>query len=80
MAFDCVRVLPGRLTFFWHVSDISDMTRHDSTRQVASDFELTAPSLKTTCIYGGAPYRPQVCCTSYSIMLALTSGLFPHTW
>ncbi|CAM9683057.1 unnamed protein product, partial [Hapterophycus canaliculatus] len=28
-------------------------------KQVAADFELTAPSLKTTCIYGGAPYRPQ---------------------
>ncbi|CAN0076427.1 unnamed protein product, partial [Phaeothamnion confervicola] len=30
-------------------------------RQVAEDFELTAPppALATTCIYGGAPYRPQ---------------------
>ncbi|CAM9259489.1 unnamed protein product [Ascophyllum nodosum] len=28
-------------------------------KQVASDFELTAPSLETTCIYGGAPYPPQ---------------------
>ncbi|CAN0288371.1 unnamed protein product [Discosporangium mesarthrocarpum] len=27
--------------------------------QVASDFEQTAPSLRTTCIYGGSPYRPQ---------------------
>ncbi|CAN0087863.1 unnamed protein product, partial [Laminaria digitata] len=28
-------------------------------KQVAADFEVTAPSLKTFCIYGGAPYRPQ---------------------
>ncbi|CAM9298724.1 unnamed protein product [Choristocarpus tenellus] len=30
-------------------------------KQVATDFEMTAPSLRTTCIYGGAPYRPQAC-------------------
>ncbi|CAM9417097.1 unnamed protein product, partial [Sphacelaria rigidula] len=28
-------------------------------KQVSSDFEQTAPSLRITCIYGGAPYRPQ---------------------
>ena len=42
----------------------------DGDGQVSADFELTAPSLKTFCIYGGAPYRPQVleqltaCCCS----------------
>jgi ATP-dependent RNA helicase DDX21 len=26
-------------------------------KQVAADFELTAPQLRTTTIYGGSPYR-----------------------
>lgn len=28
-------------------------------RQIAQEFDLVAPSLKSVCIYGGAPYMPQ---------------------
>lgn len=53
------------------------------TGQVAADFEMTAPSLKTFCIYGGAPYRPQVwnsccCCCYYRSCYCLVLSCLVH--